>query len=165
MKTKVDIRRATETDLDTIEILQTKLFEFDTGYDSTLDLEWSASSEAKSIRGERINGKGLLLVAEVEDQLVGYLMAVKVDADSFRKPMAIAEAEEFFILDAWRNRGIGEAMWAQFELWAIRTGCDRLSVSVSAANARAIQFYKTRNMESVVMVMESALRSPSDSIP
>lgn len=104
MKTKANIRCATLTDLDVIEILQRMLFEFDNDYDGTINLECLRSSEAELIRKERISGKGLLLVAEVDGQPVGYLMAAEVFSDSSRLSLNIAEAEEFFILHAWRNK-------------------------------------------------------------
>ena len=97
--------------------------------------------------------------------IVGYLMASLISSDSSRKFMKIAEAEEFFILEPWRSRSLGAVMWEHFENLVRGMGCNRVCVSVSAANDRAVQFYKEQKLSGFVLVMEKEYLELSESIP
>ncbi len=158
------LRRARKEDLPAIRELDRALFHYDRNFDPTLDPKWPDGAEAAGWYAERIGGEGLLLVAEAEGRLAGYLIAQETDPESYREPLKMAEMEAFFIAEPWRGGGLGAAMVKAFETWARERGCVRTMVVVSAANAGAVRFYERQGMAKWDLVLEKPLGSAGEGL-
>ena len=153
------LRTARTDDIPAIRELDRALFHYDRNFDPTLDATWPDGGEAAGWYAERVAGEGLLLVAEAEGVMAGYLIAQETEPESYREPMRMAEMEAFFIAEKWRGGGLGAAMVQAFETWAKGRGCVRTQVVVSAANAGAIRFYERQGMNRWDVVMEKVITS------
>lgn len=78
----------------------------------------------------------LLLVAEVEGDVVGYLLAHR--HDTFLANGPVAWIEEVMVDAARRSGGIGRALMSGAESWSAADGC----AYVSLASRRAGGFYR-----------------------
>ncbi|HYL02856.1 MAG TPA: GNAT family N-acetyltransferase [Steroidobacteraceae bacterium] len=85
---------------------------------------------------------GVVLVAEADGRLVGYLAAVTMLSIEHQGPMA--EIDEFFVLPEARARGVGGRLLAAAETALAARGCVRLQLQLALANAPGRAFYEHR---------------------
>jgi [ribosomal protein S5]-alanine N-acetyltransferase len=82
-----------------------------------------------------------LLVAALDDQIVGYLLGYR--HGTFFASGPVATVEEIMVLDRLRRQGVGRALMQAFEDWATRHHC----VLVALATRRAVPFYAALGYE------------------
>jgi GNAT superfamily N-acetyltransferase len=85
---------------------------------------------------------GAVWVAESQEGLVGYLVAVLVLSLEHRGWMA--EIDEFFVLPGARGGGTGSRLLAAAEAALARRGCVRLQLQLGTGNEAARTFYRRR---------------------
>jgi GNAT superfamily N-acetyltransferase len=85
---------------------------------------------------------GLILVAESQAGLAGYLIVVLVMSVEHRGLMG--EIDEFFVLPAARSQGTGSLLLAAAEAALVRRGCVRLQLQLGIDNTAARAFYQRR---------------------
>ena len=131
------IRAAVPTDIPSLLVLIRRYWEFE-GIDGF-----------EALRIERLlarligdSAAGAVWVAESQDGLVGYLVAVLVLSLEHRGWMA--EIDEFFVLPAARGGGTGSRLLAAAEAALSRRGCVRLQLQLGTANEAARTFYRHR---------------------
>jgi GNAT superfamily N-acetyltransferase len=80
-----------------------------------------------------------VLVAEVEDRVVGYASFVT----GYNTDIAARELwmHDLFVVPAWRSRGVGRALVTAVAREAVRRGYRCLEWGVRGTNRRAIRFY------------------------
>jgi GNAT superfamily N-acetyltransferase len=83
---------------------------------------------------------GLIWVAESDEQLVGYLVAVFML--SLEQMGLMAEIDEFFVLPPARASGIGAALLLAVERDLASNGCVCLQLQLGKSNSRARTFYR-----------------------
>jgi GNAT superfamily N-acetyltransferase len=81
-------------------------------------------------------------LAEQAGEVGGYLLAVLVF--SLEHGGMMAEIDEFFVIPAFRRRGIGAALLLEAENVLRESGVLRLQLQLGSANARARDFYAAR---------------------
>ncbi|WP_020576775.1 GNAT family N-acetyltransferase [Actinopolymorpha alba] len=131
-----------------------------------MDAMWPLVCEfAASFRPERdpfertfrtlLNSRGgLVLVAHVQDRIVGYLLAHTHHTFFANGP--VAWVEEVMVDERERSMGIGRALMAEAERWA----CDRGAAYVSLASRRAGNFYLQLGYEDSAVFYKKNARSP-----
>lgn len=92
--------------------------------------EWIAAILARDNRA--------LLVAEVDGQLIGFLLALGGGARRASRTALLVVG----ILREYWGRGVGTALFAAIEAWAREAGLHRLELTVMAHNTRAIALYQ-----------------------
>lgn len=126
------VRDAEPRDLDAVTALVRELA---TSFDP--DEERVADAVAELVDGMRV-GEGAherLRVAEAEGVVVGYCLASVHRTLHANGPSAWVE--ELVVDPAWRGRGVGSALMADVEAWAVRRG----AAVVALATRRAGGFY------------------------
>lgn len=136
------IRGATIDDLLDIQKLNKVLFELEyNNFDSTLDINWSMSSEGKDYFENAINNN-VVLVAVLDDKIIGYLVGSLNTQYSYNKNIQ-AELDNMCILEEFRKLGIGKQLFLEFKKICKNNNISELKVVTSYDNLSAINFYKS----------------------
>jgi len=138
------IRRAKIEDLSRISGLVSNLVrkEYDE-FDKTIDPDHVSGQKAQIYFKQRIedDNNGIFLVAEAEEQIVGYFIGGLGFVEDYRLLDRIAEGESMFVSDQYRGFGIGTEFITLFEDWCRGKGIKRVRIVASAGNTEAIKLY------------------------
>lgn len=119
-------------------------------------MSWSASSEARQFFCEKMSrADSLLLVAESDGRVVGFLADACHRLDMSRLVSMVAELEVLFVDECQRGSGIGGELVQEFHRWAVVQGAEKVRVVVSAGNLRAADFYRRHGFGAYTMTLES----------
>jgi ribosomal protein S18 acetylase RimI-like enzyme len=143
MKYDISIRRATESDIKTIQQFGFELLDFERkNWDPSLDTKWPFSKEGEEKYLSAIKNK-YTIVAEKDGEPVGYLIGkiIDISPDSAR-PIKQAYLENIYVSESLRGANIGSEIFANFKDFCKKEGVSRINVSVLAANENAVEFYK-----------------------
>lgn len=152
------IRKATLADLAILLDLCDQLVRFDHQLDPTLDLNWSKSEAGKEQFTSRLTkSDGVVFVAEIEQNKVGYLVGGMVEPEDYRNIKNLAELEEIFVKAECRKLHVGAKLTAAFFAWCKEMQAKRISVVVTAQNLNAIAFYKKLGFNEQNLVLEAVL--------
>ncbi len=155
----VIIRNATIEDLQKVQELNLKLFEKEhKEYDPLLNLNWTFGEEGTKYFKDRISkDDGCVLVAVVEDKIVGYLCGGLTKAEKYRHLPIVAELESTLVLDEFRSKGIGKKMYIKFIDWCKTKNVGKLRVEATAQNELAIKFYRSNGFKDYTLILEADL--------
>ena len=153
------IRNADINDIYEIQRMNKLLFEKEYNeYDDTLNLEWTFGEEGTKYFTDRItNDDGCSFVAIIEDKVVGYLAGGLLKAESYRKEMKMAELENMLVLEEYRSKGIGKALYEKFVEWCKTNGIERISVVSSAENEKGCNFYRMQGLKDFSITFEKEI--------
>lgn len=84
------------------------------------------------------DNRSIMLVAEVEEELAGFIAAIgnNLKRTQHRAYIVIGLLEEF------RGKGIGKSLFEQLFIWAKQNGITRLELTVIKENDRAFNLYR-----------------------
>jgi ribosomal protein S18 acetylase RimI-like enzyme len=142
---KIEIRTATDADVELISVLATTTFYeayFEQDTPGNLAGYIVESFETKSIQDQLDDPEMTFLIAYVDGRAVGY---AKLDAGS-RHPSNTTdktiELKRLYAVERVWGKGVGEAMLRQCESFAIELGCETIWLGVWEENERGQRFYK-----------------------
>ena len=128
------IRQATEADIYALTRLLGLLF--------AIEADFSADA-GKQRQGLRLllsdTDRSLVLVAEVDEQVVGMCTAQVVVSTAEGGPAAWVE--DMVVAPEYRGRGIGRRLLQQVEVWAGERGISRLQLVADQDTTPALEFY------------------------
>lgn len=130
----VDIREATEEDIEVMLILLDQLFSIE--QDFTPDRE-------KQCRGLKmlLDATGaLVVVAEYDGQVVG--MATLQTVISTAEGDISGIVEDLVVSESYRGKGIGRSLMHYLRIWADQKGLRRLQLLADKDNQHALNFYR-----------------------
>ena len=155
----ITIKNATINDLQKVQELNLKLFEKEhKEYDSLLNLKWTFGEVGTKYYQDRISKEdGCVLVAIVDDEIVGYLCGGLKKAEEYRNLPIVAELENTFVLNEFRSQGIGKQLYNEFINWCKTKNVGKLRVEASAQNELAIKFYRNNNFKDYTLILEADL--------
>jgi RimJ/RimL family protein N-acetyltransferase len=104
---------------------------------------FSKEKQAKMIADITNSSNSTILVAEEDDQLLGYLLAIGGRAKRNQHCAYLVIG----ILEAYRGRGIGRKLFYQLEEWAGSEDISRLELTVVTKNSGAVHLYKKMDFE------------------
>ena len=140
------IKRANIDDLKIIQELNNRLFELEfNNFDSSLKLNWPYGEEGTNYFKDMIENE-IVLLAVTENQVVGYL-AGSLNVEASYNTRSLAEIDNMFILEEYRQYGIGRKLIDEFKKYAKENNIEELKVTASAKNVNAILFYKKNGLE------------------
>jgi len=150
------IRQANENDLDKIIELNQKLFDLEyDNFDQTTNCKWPISESARNFYLERITGqKGCVFVAEEDGGIVGYLAGSIAEPSEYRNAGKVAELDDMFVEEEYRNRQIGKKLMNAFLDWCKSAKVKRIKVLVTALNKRGIDFYLENCFKEMDVILE-----------
>lgn len=148
------IRKATIEDLGSISKLNKELFEYEEKYGDEYNLDWTYSEGAQSYFKRRIESeKGIVLVAEVDGEVVGYMLSFIADYP-YRLPATIVEIENTFVREEFRGKGLGKKFADETKKIAKEKGAKRLKVIAAFKNTRGIKFYHSIGLQDFDLILE-----------
>ena len=105
---------------------------------------------------------GRILVAEIAGRVVGFVaVQAKVPCeDQDEEPYEFAYISDLGVLGDFRGRGIGGALLAAAEAYALDQGARWLRIGVLAGNEGAWCLYRSRGFADRQVVLEKALPAP-----
>ena len=134
------IRNAEIKDLKAVQELNNQLFELElANFDKNLIKGWSFSNEGK-VYFENAIKNSLVIVAEIDDIIVGYLLAEEIQIPYYS--FKIAELCNMCVDENYRKQGIGRALYENFEIYYKSKNIDKFMVTASFKNESAKNFYK-----------------------
>ncbi|MFA5797359.1 MAG: GNAT family N-acetyltransferase [Candidatus Woesearchaeota archaeon] len=156
-KTDVTIIRATPQHLKEIQRLNKLLFEKEYHeYDKSLNLQWTFGKEGTAYYKKHITAKNCcVLIALVDQKIVGYLCGGITTLGTFRKLPKMAQLENMFVLKKYRSQGIGAKLCGAFIQWCKNNRIKKLRVQTFAQNIRAIGFYRKNKFKDRSLILES----------
>jgi len=143
-------------DLNEIQLLNKKLFdeEFEK-YDKTINSDWSLSREGENFYKERIRGKNSCAFVLVKEQkVIGYLVASMSGKEFYRNINNVAELDDMYVLEEYRDKGYGGLLYEKFVRWCKKSKVERVKVLVTAKNKQAVKFYKRKGLENYNVTLE-----------
>ena len=139
------IRKATLKDLQRIQELNNQLFELElANFDKYLIKDWPLSKEGKEYFENAIKDS-FVIIAEIDDKVVGYLLGEVSDIPYY--DFKIAELCNMCIDSNYRKQGIGKALYKEFEKSFNEQGITHFIVTASFKNESAKAFYKKMGFE------------------
>ncbi|MGJ9383087.1 N-acetyltransferase family protein [Salipaludibacillus sp. CF4.18] len=100
-------------------------------------------NQLKMIKGMKDAENSTILVAEKDNDLVGYLIAIGGNARRKRYSAYIVIG----ILKAYRGQGIGTKLFNELEQWAASNNIRRLELTVVTKNEGGLRLYKKVGFE------------------
>ncbi len=127
-------------------------------FDSTVSPDFPLTNEGEEELRKCIDGDfSAIFSAETEGGIIGYLAASVQLAENFRNIKYVCELGSLWIDEEYRGKGIGKALVKEFEKWCREKNARKLSVSASAGNERAIEFYRKEGFEDYELILEKPL--------
>lgn len=102
------------------------------------EIKMSASDQAKRFEQTEGPGSGVTMLAETEEELVGFALAGRQFGRRHAHVLYIVVG----VLQRWTGRGVGNRLMRAIEHWALDHDFHRLELMVHVRNARAIALYE-----------------------
>ena len=110
--------------------------------DRTYDKNWGRNSDGREFYASKIvSDNAQVLVAEVDGELIGYLVGVVKDI-SWRLPKKTGEILNLYVKKGHRNNGVGAEMTKRFTEFAKGKKAARITLMQHFENDQALRFYK-----------------------
>lgn len=103
----------------------------------------TVEEQRQRLRAMRASGNSTMLVAEQDQQMVGYLGAAGGQHRRNRHSVHIWIG----VRQAFSGRGLGTRLFEEIERWAAEHGLRRLELTVMTHNAAALALYKKMGFE------------------
>lgn len=127
-------------------------------FDLTIRVDWSFTKEGEKYFKEKITKDDeCAFVVVINKKTIGYLVGELTEIEDYRNTSQIAELEDVFVLENYRNLGIGTRLYQEFINWCKSKGIKRVKVIVSTQNTKAINFYKKNHMEDYYVILEGEI--------
>lgn len=153
----VIVRKAEIKDFDEILKLNRSLFEFEDQFDHKYNLEWPYEEAGRKYFKKRFENKNsLIFVGEDQSQVVGYILAF-IDTFSYRRINPICEIENMFVMEEYREKGIGKILINLVKTEAKKRNVKLLRVGAIAQNEKAISFYCSQGFSEANLYLEKVL--------
>lgn len=151
------IKKATIENLNEIQELNNQLFELEyNNFDSSLKVGWPFEKEGIEYFSDMLNNQ-VVFIAFVDNSVVGYL-AGSINVESSYVTKSLAELDNMFILENYRNYGIGTKLVNEFKKYCLNIGIQEIKVTASARNNNAINFYKKNGFEDFEVTFKMTLK-------
>ena len=139
---KLNIRKATINDLEELQNLRNKHFEYEIQEldNYIIDKEWPLSESSKKDFEYFINEQ-IIFIAEIASEKVGYICGEILPKDDWNL-VQIASLTNLFIKKEYRNNGIGTKLIENFKSECRNRRIRNIKVTTLANNAEAIKFYQ-----------------------
>lgn len=125
-------------------------------FDATINKDYPIQKSGEEYFKKRIKND-CALVAFADDRIVGYLVGAIIETENYRNISKLAEEENMFVLEKYRNLGIGKQLLQEFIKWCKSKKVERIRTVASAQNTKAIEFYKREGFIDYNLVLEKEI--------
>jgi len=147
------IRCATLEDAKLANSFLTKLIRDEKQYDKNINDNFIVNEMYENLI---TNQNNCLLVAEIDNELVGYLYGfIQDNGDSCIEPIAYIDA--MFIEEEERCNGIATALIQKFKCWVLDKKVRYIELKVCTNNSNAISLYKKNGFNDLKTIMRVEL--------
>ena len=136
------IREAAEKDLDRLARLIYRFYSFNEEFDPAWALDESAESIAKELAAEYLSSDDLVLVADYDNEVVGYIRVV-ISENRILASKRIGIIKELYVIPQYRGRGIASRLITEAQERLSDRGVKHISAEFPTANYVAEKFYKS----------------------
>ena len=146
----ITLKKATIEDLSIIQNLNNELCKYETinKFDNYIE-DWSLSDISKEYFEYMIKEE-FVVVAKVENEIVGYLAGSTHKDETYSYYEGItAELNNMFIMEKFRKYGIGSKLVNSFFNWCKEQNAKRVMVTASFNNINTINFYKKNGFKEI----------------
>lgn len=156
------VEKAAEKDLKEIQELNLLLFkkEWKEFKDKTLNLKWTFSETGTNYFKRHLAEKDWCAFKAVQgSKIIGYLAGkILQNRKSFRTIKTQAELSSLFVLEEFRNQGIGAMLFKEFEKWCVQNNAESIKVESSVKNLQGISFYKKNGFSEYWVCLEKSIK-------
>ncbi|MGV8169046.1 MAG: GNAT family N-acetyltransferase [Candidatus Nanoarchaeia archaeon] len=100
---------------------------------------------------------GCIIVAILNNNIVGYLCGGINKPEPYRTVKKSAELENMFVLEEYRSKGVGKKLFNEFKKWCKQHKVNIIKVTAFTANGRAIKFYRNSGFRDYTLTLETHL--------
>ena len=137
------IRKANYDDVLILNNFLTLLIRDEKQYDSNINENFTVTNMYENY----INDKSrLLLVAQEDDKIVGYLYGILIYADGANLN-DVAKLDALYVEEKYRNHNIANSLINEFKKWALENKVYILQVSVCKGNFKAKNLYEKQGFQ------------------
>lgn len=152
----MNIRKATTSDVKTLQNLNDELFQDNSKYDPDINIDWAQSEAGHKYFSKAVNDKNTIcLIVEDNGKPIGYIAASPIEID-YRLSRYI-EINNMGVSPAFRSKGIGSELIEECMRIAKQRGFDRIYVNAYSDNIKAIKFYERNGFGKIDVSLEKDL--------
>ena len=146
------IRKATPGEGPVCDALLTRLIQTERQWEPNLDETFTVCDNYE----HRMSEEGtLLLVAEENDEIVGFLFGFLSPSPVLKRPTALLDA--LFVCEEHRSKGIGKALALRFREWVKEQGVYAIELKVMSQNTTALRLYESLGFSETKKYMQCNL--------
>jgi len=132
--------------------LLTRLIQTERQWEPNLDETFTVCDNYE----HRMSEEGtLLLVAEENDEIVGFLFGFLSPSPVLKRPTALLDA--LFVCEEHRSKGIGKALALRFREWVKEQGVYAIELKVMSQNTTALRLYESLGFGEIKKYMQCIL--------
>ncbi|MFA5369090.1 MAG: GNAT family N-acetyltransferase [Candidatus Paceibacterota bacterium] len=103
----------------------------------------------KSLKKNIYSSNSLILVAEENNEIVGYLLAFKINRPEMFSIKKTGLISDIFIKENYRKRGIGELLAKESFNWFKKSKIKTIEINIESKNKPALNFWNALDFEDV----------------
>lgn len=133
-----------------------RLYEQLTEYESSFDNSINEKVQFNGYHKKYIESKKhLILVAAIQDKVVGYLFGYIQELELYKYPIGFLDS--LFVIEEYRNHNIGTELMTHFEKWIKEKDIKYIDLKVLSNNEDAVRLYQKLNYKIRVDLMRKNL--------
>ncbi len=136
----IHVRKPTENDMEQLAELINRFYLFNEEFDPAWAIVEKAEAEAKTLAKEYIEGKGITLVAVIDDKVVGYIHA-EIRENRMLESKKLGVITEVYVHPQARRRGIASRLVEEIQVLLGERGVKHVAAEFPAENFVARNFY------------------------
>ena len=131
------IRKAKYKDAKRLNFLLTLLIRDERQYNPEINEDFVVTNMYENYIDD---DKRIILVAEEDDKIIGYLYGFMVENDEVETGK-IANLDALYVEEDYRKHGVAEKLIDQFKVWVLNNKINKIDVNVCSANYKAKSLY------------------------
>jgi ribosomal protein S18 acetylase RimI-like enzyme len=151
----IKIRTAGKDDVSALQKLNHELFLDNQKYDPELKVEWPMSEDGNKYFSELIDRESYVLIAEDNENPVGYLVAEEREVE-YRKGKSVF-IENMGVSPSSQNKGIGGMLVSELVNLINEKGIKKIYVTTYLKNNKALDFYRKNGFSDIDITLEKVI--------
>ncbi len=147
------IRHPLPTEWNKLQLLNDEVMKDNSKYDPDIISDWAHTEIGEKYYKElAVNQNQICFVAEENNTLVGYIVAVPKEFD-YRRGTYL-EIDNMGVLTEYRGKAVGTMLVEEVKKWAKDHDYNKLFVNSYFKNTSAVAFYKNNGFEEIDVSLE-----------